>query len=189
MEKLLISTHIKKKTPQIILENTVNIISINLFVFFSFIGYSQIAIQNQVLATSGNSLTVGNTTIDFTFGEPFTSTFPIGSNNFITQGFQQPMRKKLIIDVSDSSLFIDEIDEFNISSYPNPFNNYLTVELSELKELSVEIFDMNGREIRKVTLLDLATTLDLSDLQSGNYKLIILDGLDNLKTYSIIKTN
>ena len=146
-------------------------------------------IQNQVLSTSGNSFTVGNTSIDFTFGETFTSTLPLGSTNMITQGFQQPIRKKIIINVNDATLNTNEIEGFSIISYPNPFSSNITVELSHSKELVVKIFDIFGREIKQMSFSDLITTLDLSDLTAGKYQMLIVDGNDTIKSFLIIKSN
>lgn len=106
--------------------------------------------------------------IDFTFGETFTSTFT-SSTNVITQGFEQPIKKKLII--VEPIATIDEMGKYDFSAYPNPFNNEITIELSNLDDLYITIYDNSGRMVYNQALISIATTLDLSNLAVGNYQI------------------
>lgn len=65
--------------------------------------------------------------------------------------------------------------------YPNPATNSLTiaVPLLEGKQQhynSVSLFDMNGKEVKKLTLTAQVTTIDISNLSSGTYVVKIFDG-------------
>ena len=63
----------------------------------------------------------------------------------------------------------DQIDQYPISVYPNPSSNYITID-SELKVISSELYDMNGRLCK--TNMD-EVNLDLSKLNPGVYLLKI----------------
>lgn len=133
----------------------------------SFGAYSQIQIQNQVLSTSGNSFTDGTYVMDFTFGETFTSSLST-SSMLITQGFQQPKRKKQI--APGPVVSADELNMPGLSVFPNPFNNEITIEISYLEDLYMIIYDNSGREVGQKELNSITTTIDLSELAVGNYQ-------------------
>jgi hypothetical protein len=160
-----------------------------LFLSIPTVAFSQATVQNQVLSSSGNSFTVANTTIDFTLGETITNSFSIGSSNFITQGFQQPIRKKIIIDVDNNLSSNDELDGFHISAYPNPFHSKLIIEITEYKELFLEVIDLTGRVIYNSQLSELVNSVDLSSFNSGNYYLNVYNDGELVKKFSIIKHN
>lgn len=141
--------------------------------FSSLFVYTQIAIQNEVLATSGESMSNGSIVVDFTFGETFTNTLPLGSTNVFTQGFQQPARKKAGFFGPVSSL--SELEELVIEVYPNPFFGALTIEVTKSSDLHIAILDNSGRRVHSSQLSDIITTLDLSVLLAGKYQLVIAD--------------
>ena len=63
------------------------------------------------------------------------------------------------------------LSEANLSLYPNPVSNQLTIELKRYKQqvIEMEIFDLNGRMIRQDQLLQKSTTINMEDLQTGMY--------------------
>lgn len=153
--------------------------------FVSISAFGQLSIQNQVLATSGESFTNGSMVLDFTFGETFTSILPMGTSYIVTQGFQQPFRKKIAIIQPISSL--EELGDFGIEVYPNPFRGELTIEVSENSQLQVTIYDNSGRLVHSSQLADIITNIDLSSLSVGNYQLILTDNQTQIGRMPIIK--
>ena len=61
-----------------------------------------------------------------------------------------------------------------ITMYPNPANDQVTIEGVNL-ELSVQIFDLSGKHILDTKLTE-STVLDLSNLASGNYTVVLRSG-------------
>lgn len=66
----------------------------------------------------------------------------------------------------------------NVSLYPNPSSENLFIDLSSLndKDVSLEIFDIQGKQIKStnnITVLSI-TSLDISDLARGNYVLNLI---------------
>lgn len=73
-----------------------------------------------------------------------------------------------------------------IKIYPNPTTGIITIEgLPENKEVEISIFDINRKLIKKQTSISSVTKMDISDVVSGNYLLIIDDVVDT--TFKIIK--
>lgn len=68
-----------------------------------------------------------------------------------------------------------EADKENpISVYPNPVSDLLHVSLQGNKEVKAEIYNMEGRKVME-TKVNHNSTIDVSNLQTGNYILIIKD--------------
>ena len=162
-------------------------LSIIAFLLICFFSRSQLFVQNQVMAASGNQFTVGNTSIQFTLGETFTSTLSSGSTAVLTQGFHQPMRKQVFI--LENNLSTQDLDEFQMNVYPNPFNDFFTIEVPDVPDLNVQIVDLLGRDIQQFELSELVNQIDMSSLSIGNYQLIILSGTDVIQNLEIIKSN
>ncbi len=155
------------------------------FVSICFFAQSQLFVQNQVMATSGSQFTVGNTTIQFTLGETFTTSISSGSNVVLTQGFNQPMKKQFII--LDNNLSTHDLEGFQISVYPNPSNGNFVIEVPDAPDLNAQIVDLLGRNIQSFELGGLVNSIDVSSLESGKYQLIILQGSETIQNLEVIK--
>jgi hypothetical protein len=81
---------------------------------------------------------------------------------------------------TDCSLYMttQETTKNKISVYPNPVKDILTIKNEQLKIKSAKIFDMNGKLVKVFS----GNSVDVSDLQKGNYLLSI----DN-QIFKIIK--
>jgi hypothetical protein len=148
-------------------------------IFTSFI--SQVQIHNQVFASSGNSFSTNNFTIDFTIGECLTNYFI--SNNILTQGFQQST-------INETS-FIDElsmipVDE-HISIFPNPFLNEITIHHDFKDVLNINIFDQSGRLVHNESTEFNLSILNLSHLQAGIYQVVFTKENQNITRTPIVK--
>ena len=146
-----------------------------LVVFFIFgTCTAQLAIQNNVLSTSGNTFNTGTYIVDFTLGEVFTTSLDNGNGIIYTQGFQQPWRKKIVI--QDPILMaVDEYNSPNVEIYPNPFQDKLIIELPGNSIISVELYDNSGRLMHSSQLSDVMNTIDFSTIAVGNYQLVLYD--------------
>ncbi|MCW3120909.1 MAG: Fibronectin type domain protein [Flavipsychrobacter sp.] len=79
-------------------------------------------------------------------------------------------------------------DDFFLRTYPNPVANSLTVEVNggELSSATLQIMEVDGRIIKNVSLLDNATSVELSNLHSGIYIVKYADNRHS-QTVKIIK--
>jgi len=150
-------------------------------ILISFFGTSQIAVQNNVFATCGNTFQ-SNIQIEYTLGETFTSSL----TNFtqtITQGFNQPRRVKLVDPISNPDLNVGLKEQFvNTSVYPNPTNAFLFVR-TDLIDYSIDIKDIKGSTI--ATYSKPTEIIDLENQSPGVYFLSIYSNCC-AETYKII---
>jgi hypothetical protein len=77
---------------------------------------------------------------------------------------------------------------FNIKAYPNPSNQYFTLELEGASDEKVEVavYDVLGRLVKHIEKTDAQPILFGEDLPSGVYMAITSQGV-NRKTHRLIK--
>ena len=107
-------------------------------------------ISQNVIASSGNYTLNGNTSLSYTIGEPIVQTF-YSAKNTLTQGFQQPVDTLILSQDSSKNSISEVISETNffINVYPNPFSNYINIQLSETSlhdNFTIELFNTIGQE-------------------------------------------
>ncbi|MFT6336351.1 MAG: PKD repeat protein, partial [Halioglobus sp.] len=73
---------------------------------------------------------------------------------------------------------IDKELEVDVSIYPNPTSDYLTINFHNYIALDgmVRFYDVSGREVKSVVLERASTILDLQNLPSGAYLYKVYDG-------------
>jgi len=74
-----------------------------------------------------------------------------------------------------------------IKIYPNPVCTQLIIQNVSKEKLMVEIFDINGRKIKNIELIDFQSTIDVSDLINGIYLLNVSSALKRVCTYKLVK--
>lgn len=90
--------------------------------------------------------------------------------------------------IIDPTLGIDENETFNVSLYPNPTKNELTVKSSNplSKIQTISIYDLQGQLIQTVSISDSSIeTIQISNLSSGMYLANITDsnGISTMKKF------
>jgi len=77
-----------------------------------------------------------------------------------------------IFKITGGSTAVDEIEaEHTVSVYPNPVNNYLTIEA--LSGSRAEIINAEGQTVKRVALLNKKNTVDINELSAGVYAIVI----------------
>jgi hypothetical protein len=146
---------------------------------------AQLDIQNQVLATGGNSYNNSVLVLDYSLGEPFTYTFAGPSFPALTQGFQQPRRVKVF--EPQFNVGLDEVNDNSCEIYPNPFSNELFIKVLTNDFDGLTLYDASGRLVYTVEINKIETTLFLPHLTPGTYRLVITSRDGQIENYSIIK--
>ncbi len=146
---------------------------------FSILSYSQ-TIGPQVIASSGDYFTNSNLKVSWTLGEIVTETLT-SSSNILTQGFQQ-----------SSYLFVS-IDETNenkqISVFPNPFSDLIIVNTGNLTGLTIQVYDIEGKNLMERNIEKTNKQLDFSSFKSGIYFIKVFNKTTLLKTFKVQKTS
>lgn len=125
-----------------------------------------------------NSLTNSWSPIVDFFGTPRSNAvaFTIGSYGFVGTGYDSLTTKDFwMYDPTFDG--VEEINKFksSVKLYPNPMIDQATISfdpnsLSAFGEISFLLYDINGREVRKMERFDVAqTVLERGDLRSGMY--------------------
>lgn len=144
------------------------------------ISFSQM-ISQDVIASSGDYFIGSNVTLSWTLGECVIETFP-GSNTILTQGFQQP-------DLYVTSIIEFGIFKIDLTVYPNPVTNNITIEVKERNQsLKAEIMDLNGKILYSNDIIQQNHTIDFTNFAHGIYLLKIID-LNNkeIKIFKVLK--
>lgn len=84
--------------------------------------------------------------------------------------------------IDDVSVFENQFDQ-QISIYPNPTSSILHIDFKdvETKNLQIELLDLTGKQIVKITRLQLKNEIHISELLSkGTYFLTVKDSSDNV---------
>ncbi len=142
------------------------------------LGYSQ-SISKQVIGTAGKTQTNNNLKLSWTAGEPVVGLMSAGGNQ-LGNGYYPAM------DIQ--ALSIDEATlNVQIKVYPNPTSQSLYVSHPSYNSFSIQIVDMNGKQIHTGTI-EKEIPLDVSNYTQGMYMVTIENTATNKKnTYKIIK--
>ena len=147
--------------------------------------FSQI-IQNDVIASGGNSYSFKDKEISWTLGESVTETIQDG-NLLISQGFNQSYI--IVLDISANASC-----PFHLIIFPNPAEDLVQIEFpeSEVSEhYELTVYDINGKFLMsKHIYLEKRIEFDIRQYASG----IILFNIEresdgNTYSYKIIKTD
>jgi hypothetical protein len=136
-------------------------------------------ISKQVIGTAGKTQTNSNLKISWTTGEPVVGLMTAGGNQ-LGNGYYPAM------DIQ--ALSIDDVTlNVEVKVYPNPTSQSLYVSHPEYNSFSIQIVDMNGKQIHTGTI-EKEEPLDVSSYTQGMYLITIEDTTNHKKnTYKIFK--
>ncbi len=150
-----------------------------LFLLTTFASFGQ-----EIIGTSGGTDSIANAEVSWSIGEAIIETATVGSTD-ITQGFVQP--SFTIVSVEEKNL-----NNWNVSIFPNPAKNYFSVSLSEFsnQELIVKISAINGQLVKELLLTSNNQEVFIDELLPATYTVEILSS--NGKYYQnlrLVKTH
>lgn len=154
--------------------------SIHCFFFILLlIPVSLLKAQSAVLATGGNA-TGGNGSVSYSVGQ--VAYLTKGSNQ-ILEGVQQAFEISTLATTETSSA------EKDILLYPNPFKDYLYLDFTtnSYKDSEYQLFDAQGKLIKKDKIIQSKSEFNFSSLPSAMYIIRINQEGKNIKTFKIIK--
>ena len=139
------------------------------------------SIKRQSVSSYGSSSITENVLISQTAGQSFnTDVSLIGVT--VSQGFQQP------ITYSVKDISTPAIQNLNISIYPNPTRNSVTISSKEeIERAFIAVSDINGKYFFSEKVPNLSThTIYIGSWSNGVYLITIYDSANNKKTLRLI---
>ena len=91
-----------------------------------------------------------------------------------------------ILDVDETNPGFNEINKTSVKVYPNPVSNFLLMDFEEGMSLkAIKLISMDGSVVRELKAEGSRIKLDVSNLENGNYLLIIEDNAGNKITKKV----
>jgi len=143
---------------------------------------STVFAQETIPATGGNASGSGGA-VSYSVGQVVYTT-NTGTNGSVAQGVQQPFEILVVTG-------IDEAKGINlvVSVYPNPTTDFLQlkVESEKLKDLSFQLYNMQGKLLQNKKIEGNETSIVMSNLVPATYFVKVTEGNKAIKTFKIIK--
>lgn len=151
-----------------------------LLAFFSLREINAQSLAPTVIASDGGFAVVSSGTISWSLGETVTETFT-STNNFLTQGFQQPSGLNL------NGVGTASIPGLNV--YPNPATDVININLNAAQGLyTIELFDLLGNKVSAINVMNPGiVSLPLSEFANGVYMLTV-SSAGFSQSYKVIKS-
>lgn len=147
-----------------------------LFVFCALLAVAMSA-QESVLS-SGKKASSGSGTVNYSVGlvhyEPSS-----GAGGSSSTGTQLP------IEVTTLSVLNQNLARVNV--FPNPTIDFITVNISSQDQINYRIVDILGKTLLSGSFIRSQQNIDLRNLKTSMYFLIISKGNKSVQTYQIIK--
>jgi len=146
------------------------------------LGLTGLQAQTSVNATGGDASGSGGS-VSYSVGQVVYTT-NTGTTGSVVQGVQQPYEISVVT-------AIEEANDINLSvtTYPNPTTDYLQlkVESEKLKDLSYQLYNMNGKLLQSEEITGNQTSIVMSNLVPATYFVKVVQGNKEVKTFKIIK--
>ena len=133
----------------------------------------------QVVTTSGGSMTNNTVQANWTIGETITETAST-NKSALTSGLNQPTLK---IETSVENIK----SKINVSVFPNPTSQFVNIKYEGQFPFKAKILTLKGTILSVSEIKDQNTQLDFSNKASGIYIVEITDKSGKSNTYRIVK--
>jgi hypothetical protein len=81
---------------------------------------------------------------------------------------------------------VDELTNENLTVYPNPATDLITIKFSDATEMSIELFDYSGRKLLSEVVNSNEYALKRNNLKNGSYFLMVKDNNGFVATRSVV---
>jgi len=146
-----------------------------------FVGLPILA-QEAILAAGGDASSNGGS-VSYTVGQVFYTT-NTGTNGSVAEGVQQPYEISVVVGLEKA-----QDSKLVCTVYPNPATDLLTLETENPnnKNLFYQLYDITGILLISKKLINIKTTIPMTNLPPATYLLKITDNQKVVKTFRIIK--
>lgn len=159
----------------------VKVLGVTTLLTFTFFHFA-VSAQESINATGGNATGSGGS-VSYSIGQVAYQTHT-GTNGSVVEGVQQPFEISVVTAIEEAIGIT-----FNISAYPNPAKQFLTLEIKDFDPtgLTCQLFDMSGKMLDYVKIADTLMSIDLSGLVPAIYFVRVVQNNNEIKTFKIIK--
>lgn len=149
-----------------------------LFLFFIFSTF--IFSAQQVVSTQGDSYTGTAANIDFTVGEVIVNLATDGTTT-LNEGFHQTSWNFVSLE--------DHVPSYEASIFPNPTSEIINIKTGDFDGVTYSLYDGMGKLVLRDKLSSQQSAVQVSQLATGKYALILSSENQKLKTFQLIKTH
>jgi hypothetical protein len=135
--------------------------------------------QESPTATGGKATGTGGTA-SYSVGQVVYTT-ATGTNGSVAQGVQQPYEISTTLGINETSINLE------LSVYPNPTTDYLTLKVDDHSNLNYQVYDLQGKVIENNKVTTSITTISMEALPKAIYFLNVTKNNQIVKTFKIIK--
>ena len=146
---------------------------------FLLLGIGVTNAQETVTTTGGEASGTGGTA-SYSVGQVVYTT-ATGTNGSVAQGVQQPYEISTTVGIKETSINLE------LSVYPNPTTDYLTLKVADFETLNFQLIDLQGKIIENKKVTARNTTIKMEALPKAVYFLNITKGNQLIKTFKVIK--
>ena len=147
-----------------------------------FLGLGLTAQAQQASTATGGDASGSGGTVAYSVGQ-IVYTTNTGTTGSVAQGVQQPYEISIVLGIEDNSINLE------LSAYPNPTTNFLTLNLgkTELSTLNFQLYDISGKLIESRKIISSTETIGMANLPSTTYFLKVSNNNNEVKIFKIIK--
>jgi hypothetical protein len=145
---------------------------------FLILGLGGLQAQKTV-TTAGNEATGIGGTASYTVGQVYTA--GKGTNGSVEQGVQKPFEISTTLGVNETTINLE------LSVYPNPTADLLTLKIEKIENLHYQLTDMQGKLIESKTVRSNFSNISLENQPTATYLLKVTKNNHLIKTFKIIK--
>jgi type IX secretion system substrate protein len=146
---------------------------------FLLLGLGGLHAQESPTATGGEATGTGGTA-SYSVGQ-IVYTTNTGTNGSVAQGVQQPYEISTTVGINEITINLE------LSVYPNPTTNYLTLKVDDNTNLSYQLYDLQGKIIEGKMLQSTSTNINLEAQPAATYFVKVIKNKQIVKTFKIIK--
>jgi len=146
---------------------------------FLLLGLGGLHAQESVNSSGGEATGTGGTA-SYSVGQVVYTT-ATGTNGSVAQGVQQPYEISTTVGINETSINLE------MSVYPNPTIDYLTLKVEDNFNLSYQLYDLQGKVIENKKVNTNSTIIKMEGLPKAVYFLKVVNNKQAVKTFKIIK--
>jgi hypothetical protein len=146
---------------------------------FLLLGLGGLQAQESPTAAGGEATGSGGTA-SYSIGQVVYTT-NTGTNGSVAQGVQQPFEISTTVGINETSIHLE------MSVYPNPTTDYLTLKVEDNSNLSYQLYDLQGKVIENKKVNANSTIITMEALPKATYFLRVTDNKNTVKTFKVIK--